>query len=96
MFCVFQNIDPPLHPANVSSPRTKGGGVHSPGGEGGGGSIFWKTQDIGLASYSNNLSTVPSIFRGIFSEQNSVSNPSGGAIYSFLKLQVQVVGLLRI
>ncbi len=22
------------------------------------GSIFWKTQDIGLASYSNNLSTV--------------------------------------
>jgi hypothetical protein len=28
---VFQNIDPPppLHPANVSSPRTKGGGVHT-------------------------------------------------------------------
>ncbi len=23
---VFQNIDPPLHPASVSSPRTKGGG----------------------------------------------------------------------
>jgi hypothetical protein len=36
---------------------TKAGGTHSPGGEGGGGSIFWKTQDIGLASYSNNLST---------------------------------------
>jgi len=31
--------------------------THSPGGEGGGGSIFWKTRDIGLASYSNNLST---------------------------------------
>ncbi len=31
-----------------------GGGTHSPGGEGvgGGGSIFWKTPDIGLASYS--------------------------------------------
>ncbi len=45
---------PPLHPASVSSPRTKGGGyaTHSPGGEGGGGSIFWKTSDIGLASYS--------------------------------------------
>ncbi len=52
---VFPNIDPPppLHPASVSSPRTKGGG----GGYtlarrwGGGGSIFWKTPDIGLASY---------------------------------------------
>ncbi len=36
---VFQNIDPPppLHPANVSSPRTigGGGGTHLPGGEGG-------------------------------------------------------------
>ncbi len=28
---VFQNIDPPppLHPASVSCPRTKGGGVHT-------------------------------------------------------------------
>jgi hypothetical protein len=28
---VFQTIDPPppLHPASVSSPRTKGGGVHT-------------------------------------------------------------------
>ncbi len=33
------------------------GGTHSPGGKGGGGSIFWMTQDIGLASYSYNLST---------------------------------------
>jgi hypothetical protein len=37
-------------------------GVHTthspPGGEGGGGSIFWKTRDIGLSSYSNNLFTV--------------------------------------
>ncbi len=38
-------------------PATKAGGTHSPGGEGGGGSIFWKTRDIGLGSYSNNLST---------------------------------------
>jgi hypothetical protein len=29
-----------------------------PGGEGGGGSIFWKTRDIGLPSYSNYLSMV--------------------------------------
>jgi hypothetical protein len=40
---------PPLRPASVSSP---------PGGEGDGGSIFWKTRDIGLASYSNILSTM--------------------------------------
>ncbi len=60
---VFQNIDPhtPLRSASVSFPRNKGGGVHtthSPGGEGGGGSIFWKMRDTGLASYSANLSTV--------------------------------------
>ncbi len=29
-----------------------GGRTHSLGGEGGGGSIFWKKPDIGLASYS--------------------------------------------
>ncbi len=56
---VFLTIDPPppLHPASVSSPRTKGGGggTHSPGGVGGGGggvNINGKTLDIGLASYS--------------------------------------------
>ncbi len=59
---VFQNIDPPLRTASVSSP-----GVPPPllrvedtlaGWRGGWGSIFWKTRDIGLASYSNNLSTL--------------------------------------
>ncbi len=56
---VFQNIDPPSPspPGECVLPPTKAGGTHSPGGEGGGGSIFWKTQDIGLAYYSNNLST---------------------------------------
>ncbi len=51
---IFQNIDPPppSPPSECVLPRTKGGGVHSPGGEGGGGSIFWKTPDKGLASYS--------------------------------------------
>ncbi len=51
---VFQNIDPPpsLYPASVSSPRTKGGGYTLAGQCGGGGSLFWKTPDIGLASYS--------------------------------------------
>ncbi len=49
---------PPLRPANLSSPRNKGGGTHSSGGEGGGGSIFWKTRVLGLPSYSNNLSTI--------------------------------------
>ncbi len=33
-------------------PVTKAGGTHSPGGEGDGGSIFWKTREIGLSSYS--------------------------------------------
>jgi hypothetical protein len=42
-----------MYTTSLVLPRT-----HSPGGEGGGGSIFWKTRDIGLASYSNNLSTV--------------------------------------
>jgi hypothetical protein len=45
---VFLTIDPPppLHPASVSSPAPKAGDTHSPGG----GSIFRKTPDIGLAS----------------------------------------------
>jgi hypothetical protein len=43
---------PPLRLASVSSPPTKAGGTHSPGGEGDGGSIFWKTREIGLPSYS--------------------------------------------
>ncbi len=37
-------------------PAPKAGDAHSPGGERGGGSIFWKTPAIGLTSY-NNLST---------------------------------------
>jgi hypothetical protein len=44
-----------LRPASVSSPRTKGGGVHSytlAGRQGGLGAIFWKKLAIGLASYS--------------------------------------------
>jgi hypothetical protein len=63
---VFQINDPPppSPPSECVLPRTKG--THSPGGEGdgGGGSIFWKTPAIGLASY-NNLSTVWCIWRGL-------------------------------
>jgi hypothetical protein len=65
MSLVFQNIDLPPTPLSARQvcppppppPPNEGRGTHSPGGEGGGGSIFWKTRDIGLASYSNNLST---------------------------------------
>jgi hypothetical protein len=48
---------PPPSPNPLSTqrvcppPAPKAGGIHSPGGEGGG-SIFWKTPDIGLASHS--------------------------------------------
>ncbi len=55
---VFQifTLPHPLSTQRVCPPperRGGGGGTHSPGGEGvGGGSIFWKTPDIGLASYS--------------------------------------------
>ncbi len=39
-------------PASMSSPRTKGGGYTLAGKWGSGRSIFWKTPDTGLASYS--------------------------------------------
>ncbi len=51
-----------------SSPRNKGGGYTLAGRSGGGGSIFWKTRDIGLPSYSNNLSTVMSDLAGFHRE----------------------------
>ena len=50
MSVVFQNIDPhpPLHPASVSSPRTKGGGYTLAGqwGEGVGGQYFGRRQTL--------------------------------------------------
>ncbi len=52
---VFQNIDPPI-PLSARRvcppPATKAGGAHKPGGEGDGVSIFWKTRELGLPSYS--------------------------------------------
>ncbi len=52
---ILKNIDPPP-PSPPSEcfllPHQRQGGTHSLGGEGGGGSIFLKTPDIGLASYS--------------------------------------------
>jgi hypothetical protein len=58
---IFQNTDPPPpHPlASVYPPTFGAGGGHSHwslGGEGGGGSIFWKTPDTALYStYVNPL-----------------------------------------
>jgi hypothetical protein len=61
MSLVFQNIDPlpPSPPGECVLPPNKGGGYILAGRRGGWGrgSIFWKTRDIGLPSYSNNLST---------------------------------------
>ncbi len=43
----------PLSARRVRTPRLCcGGRIDSPGGEGDGGSIFWKTREIGLPSYS--------------------------------------------
>jgi len=61
MSLVFQNIDPPLHPASVYPPPLLRGEDTLAGRRGGWGSIFWKTRDIGLPSYSNNLSTALAI-----------------------------------
>jgi hypothetical protein len=52
---VFRTIDPPppFPPSEcVLPPHLRRRGTHSPGGKGVGGSIFRKTPDIGLASYS--------------------------------------------
>ncbi len=43
---------PPLRPASLSSPRNKGGEYTLAGRRRGWGSIFWKTREIGLSSYS--------------------------------------------
>jgi hypothetical protein len=52
---VFRTFDPPP-PSLLSEcflpPHQRRGVTHSPGGEGVGGSIFWKKPDIGSASYS--------------------------------------------
>ncbi len=61
MSLVVQNIDPPppSPPGECVLPPNNGGGYTLAGVRGGwGGAIFWKTRDIGLPSYSNNLSTV--------------------------------------
>ncbi len=44
---------PPIRPASVYPlPLLGEGRTDSPGGEGDGGAIFWKTREIGLPSYS--------------------------------------------
>ncbi len=57
---VFQNIDPPPPPLHqrvcTPSPLVRGKDTHSLGGEGGGGSIYWKTPDTAL--YSTYVSTL--------------------------------------
>ncbi len=51
-----------LRLANVYPRLCCGGRTHSPGGEGGGGSIFWKTQDTALyLPISNPLCPKPSL-----------------------------------
>jgi hypothetical protein len=56
---------PPLRPASVYPPPLLGGRTHSPGGEGDGGSIFWKTREIGLPSFSKQ--SLYNLYAGNFS-----------------------------
>ncbi len=52
---LFASVD-----AHLWTPAFVAGGGHTLRAERGmGGSIFWKTREIGLSSYSNNLYTVP-------------------------------------
>jgi hypothetical protein len=69
---VFRTIDPPLLPASVSSPRTKGGGSHSQGGEGVGGQYFGRRQTLdwpltvqSLDAYSYTVETHTLICMGV-------------------------------
>jgi hypothetical protein len=64
MSLVFQNIDPPtpLSARRVCTPRLcwgGGGGGHTRQAERGVGGQYFGRREIGLPSYSNNLSTVP-------------------------------------
>ncbi len=81
MSLVFQNIDlpPPSPPGECVPPFfLGGGGTHSPGEEGGGGLIFWNTRDIGLPSYSNNLSTGQWDIRGGEKDSGTGEKWNGG------------------
>jgi hypothetical protein len=95
MSLVFQNFDPPppSPPGEcvLCTPAFVGGGrTHSPGGEGdGGGSIFWKTRDIGLPSYSNNLSA-GLIYEGAIGETASLCNSLHASILCTTRLEGEV------
>jgi hypothetical protein len=77
MSLVFQNIDPPPRlPGECVLPPQQRRGVHTRRAErGSGGSIFWKTRDTGLPSYTNNPST------GITIQNDEAQQNSSGKIY---------------
>ncbi len=77
MSLVFQNIDPPppSPPGECVPSPLSGGKDTQPGGEGGWGSIFWKTIDVGLPSYSDNLSTVKIMVSGHIYTSTLLSKP---------------------
>jgi hypothetical protein len=59
MSLIFQNIDPPipLSALRVCPPPTTKAGVHTRPAERWMGGQYFETREIGLATYSNNLST---------------------------------------
>ncbi len=64
-------------------PATKAGGTHSRGGEGDGGSIFWKTREIGLPSYSK----ICTLWAGLTMQCHHVVTVSDiNPLHSYLRL----------
>jgi hypothetical protein len=82
-------------------PAPKAGGTHSPGGEGGGGSRFWKTPDIGLASYSIislRLNTFPTkgFVGGVLFLTSCCLNWTIPAVRSFVAADVDLDGKVSV
>jgi hypothetical protein len=86
---VFQNIEPPHRPASVYPRLWCGGRTHSLVGEGGGGSIFWKTPDKDL--YSTYVSTLCSqCFVSGSAQELSVVFPRSGSSDPRTRLRILI------
>ncbi len=64
-------------------PATKAGGTHSPGGEGDWGSIFWKTREIGLPSYSKICTLWEGVLVAGLQDCKNISSPKPRVVISY-------------